>query len=158
MIKPGFIWTFEGADGVVQRVHNLMPDQALDHWLSVLLKSGTQNANWYIGVYGNDYSPIPGDTAAAMPGTAGEVTTYAGSTRPLFVPGDIVAGEVSNSASLAELTFTADATIRGAYLISSSGKGATTGVLLSAVKLSSPKVVASGEILRIGAGVGLLSV
>lgn len=160
--KPGFIWTFDSysrnGDLIdTETIHNLLPEQGLNHWISILLKSGTQVGTWYIGVFSNDYSPVPGDTAATLPSAAGEFVDYVGSTRKAFVPGDVVSGECNNFSSPAELEFTADGTIRGGYLISSSGKGANSGTLLSAVKFTTPKMRETGEVLKIRAGIGLVS-
>lgn len=160
--KPGFIWTFdsysrEGKLIDTETIHNLLPEQGLNHWLNVLLKSGTQVPTWYIGLYSGDYTPVPGDTAATFPGTASEFTNYAGSTRPTFAAGDVVGGECNNYAVPAEIVMGGPATLRGGFLISSSGKGATSGTLLSAVKFPSPKARDTGETLRIRVGIGLIS-
>ena len=160
--KPGFVWTIDSysRDGKLidtETAHNLLPEQGLNHWLSILLKSGTQVGTWYIGLFTEDYTPVPTDTAATLPNDAKEFVGYVGATRKAFNAGDIVGGECNNFDNVTELEFTQDATIRGGFLISSSGKGAASGTLLSVVKFTSPKVREAGEVLKVRAGIGLVS-
>jgi len=139
-------------------VHNLMPTEGLNHMLGVTLKGVAQVAAWYVGVFEGNYTPVPGDTAAAFPASATESTAYAEATRRALTLGSVVAGAVDNSASRAEFTLNAAKTLYGGFISSASAKGATSGVLLSAVRFSSPKVLASGEVLRVTAGFTLVSV
>lgn len=161
--KPGFIWTFDSYDRCGRLIdsetqHNLLPDQGVNHWLGVLLKSVSQVPTWYIGLYSGDYIPQAGDTMSDFPVSATEISTYSGATRKPFVPGEISAGECNNFDSVAEFEFTSDVTVRGGFLASSSGKGASSGVLLSAVRFTSPKARETGEILKVRAAVGLISI
>ena len=160
--KPGFIWTVESysRDGELldsETQHNLLPEQGLNHWIGVLLNKSPQVPTWYIGLYSGNYTPVPGDTAATFPVDASEFTAYPGPTRPVFNPGHVVGGECNNYASPVEIVMSADATLYGGFLISSSGKGALSGTLLSAVKFPSPRIRETGETLRIKVGVGLIS-
>jgi hypothetical protein len=160
--KAGFTYLVEvlNKQGKVvdsEVVKNLIPLEGINHALSVLLLGASQVTDWYIGVYENAYTPQPDDDAATFPGTAGEVTTYAGSTRVLFEPGAADTGVIDNSANKAEFTFNATKTIAGGFIASASGKGAASGVLLSAVRFSSPKSVENGFILRITAGLQITS-
>lgn len=160
--KPGFVWTIDSysRDGKLidtEVKKNLMPDQGLNHWLSVLVKAEPQITTWFIGLFGEDYLPQPSDEMSMLPVAAGEVTDYLGSTRKTFNPGDVIGGECNSYASPAEFEFTSLKTVRGAFLTSSSGKGAVSGKLLSVVKFATPKVKETGEILRVRATLGLVS-
>lgn len=152
----GFTYTIDVIqDGVVvdsETVHNLMPTEGLNHTLSVLLAGGAQAATWYVGLFEANYTPVAGDTAATFPASATETTTYTEATRVAFVPGTISGGAVTNSASRAEFTSNSNKTVYGAFLSSASGKGATSGVLLSAAKFATSKTFDSGSIIRVTVG------
>lgn len=158
--KPGFIWTFEhlSKDGnVVDVQHNLMPLEGLNHWIDVLLGKVPQQAQWHIGLFSGDYTPVPSDTALTFPVQATEFTAYEGAGRKPFVAAAASGGEAHNHASPAEFTFTGNGTIYGGFISSASGKGATSGVLLSAVRFSVPKTKEPTDVLRVKAVLGLIS-
>jgi hypothetical protein len=139
-------------------VHNLMPTEGANHVLGVALHGDTQVTTWYIGIYGANYTPQLTDTAATFPGAATELTTYAESARVVFNESAPSGGVSDNSANKAEFTSNANATVYGGFIVSASGKGSTSGVLLSAVKFASPKTFNSGDVLRVTAGFTLASV
>lgn len=160
--KMGFTYTVDvlHPDGSVSQAetsHNLIPDEGVAHTMGVLFKSSTQVATWYIAIYEGNFTPAGSITAATFPALATECTAYTPSTRPEFVEGAVAGGAVDNSASRAEFTMTADKTIYGGVITSASAKSATTGVLISAVRFTSPKVVATGDVLRVTAGNSLVS-
>lgn len=162
-LKPGFRYLVEivGKDGVVRDseiVDNLMPTEGLNHMMGVTLKGVVQVASWFVGAFEGNYTPVPGDTAATFPASAVESTAYTETTRRALTLGTIAGGAVDNSAARAEFTLNAAKTLYGGFISSASAKGATSGVLLSAVRFSSPKVLASGEVLRVTAGFTLVSV
>lgn len=161
--KLGFVYDIEifNKHGVLvekDRVHNIIPIEGLNYIIGASVTGASALANWFVGLYGNSYAPISTDTMATFPAAAGEATAYSSATRVAYVPGAVAAGSVDNSAAKAEFTFTADDTIYGGFMSSGSTKGGTAGILLSAVQFPSPKVVESGGILRVTAGLGLLSV
>lgn len=158
--KPGFIWTFEhlSKDGhVVDVQHNLMPLEGLNHWIDVLLGKAPQQALWHIGLFSGDYTPVPSDTALTFPVQATEFTAYEGAGRKPFVAAAASGGESHNHATPAEFTFTGNGTIYGGFISSASGKGATSGVLLSAVRFAVPKTKEPTDVLRVKAVLGLIS-
>lgn len=158
----GFEYTVERiVRGVVverEVTHNLMPVEGINHVLGAALKGGTQVPTWYIGLYSGNYTPLSTDLAATFPSLAGELTTYDEATRREWVEGSVVSGALDNLASRAEFTSSADATVYGGFISSNSTKGGTGGVLLSAVRFSSPKAFNAGEILRVTAGFTFTSV
>jgi hypothetical protein len=146
-------------DGVVQStetVDNIMPGEGLNHILNTVLKGGAQYSAWYLGLYEGSYTPTAADTAAAFPAAAIESTSY-GTNRVAFVGGAVASGACDNHNSRAEFTMSANKTIYGGFLVSSQPVSSTSGVLLSAVRFASPKVLEAGSILRITAGISLLS-
>lgn len=160
--KAGFVYTVEHIrDGVVlsrEQVHNLVPTAGLNHMVDVTLKNGTQYPGWYIAPYEGNYTPVAGVTMTTLPSDATETTAYSEATRVAFVPGTIANGAVDNLASKAEFTFTAAKTIYGGFVASSSAKSSTTGLAISVVKFTSPKVMDVGDVLRITSGLTLSNI
>lgn len=161
-LTGGFTYLIEVLkDGVVidsETVHNLMPTEGLNHMLGSTLAGASQVSTWYLGLYEGNFTPSIGDTAALLPSLAVECTAYTGATRKTWVPGAVAAGVVDNSASRAEFEFTANKTVYGGFMSSAPAKGATTGALISVVRFSSPRVLDTGSILRVTAGMTLTSI
>jgi hypothetical protein len=112
-------------------------------------------ATWFLGLYGVGASnnPAAGDTAASHAGWV-ESTAYSNATRPACVFGAATAADpsvVSNTASPAVFNMNGAATIGGAFLISNSTKGGTTGILFSAADFGAPgdRVVVNGDTLTL---------
>ena len=143
----------------VEEVHNIIPDQGRDYLLNAGLLLGSQFNSWFIGLYEGSYAPVAGDTMATFVASATEITAaYSEAARVALVPDALAAGVYVNAASPAVFTFTAEKTVRGGFISSGSVKGGTTGILLSAVLSSSPKVVAAGESLRVTSGLSLVTI
>ena len=161
--KAGFIYTVETVDRhtgqVVSRelARNLMPAQGRNHALDVLMNGASQISSWYLIPYGNDYTPQDSDTATTFVGLAGELTNYAGSNRIAIHTTPASGGTVTNAANRAEFEFDAETTVRGLALISTPSKGAASGILLSAVRLASPKTPDPDFLLRVLAVIDLQS-
>jgi hypothetical protein len=69
-------------------------------------------------------------------------------TRQAYVEAAAAAKVTTNAASKATFTFNATKTLYGAFLISDSTKGGTSGTLLAAAKFAAPKgVVATDQLL-----------
>lgn len=165
-LKAGFNYLVEVVrkDGSVDHaqtevVHNLMPTEGMTHMLNTQFHGGTQVTAWYLGVFGNNYTPVLGDIAATFPGVAGEITTlYDEATRVAFNESAASNGAIDNAANRAEFTFNGAATVYGGFMSSAAAKGATSGVLASVVRFASPKVLEDEAVLRITAGFTLVNV
>ena len=161
-ISAGFEYLVELVkDGQVvdsEVVHNLLPTEAINHILNVVLKSGTQVPTWYMALFEGNYTPLSTDTAATTPAAAVECITYAEAARVEWVEGAVAAGTVNNTASKAEFTSNANKTVYGGFMTSVPAKGATTGTLISIVRFSSPKTFESGSVLRVTGGFTMTSV
>lgn len=160
--KLGFVYDLEWVDAegktiVTDRVVNLIPTEGANHILTTVLAGGTPFANWYIGLFSGNYTPLVSDTAATFPASSTEFTGYSGSNRVAFTPGSVTGGAVDNTSSRAEFTFTADTAVYGGFMTSSAGKGATTGVLISAVRFPATRSPGIGGVLRVTAGLSLLN-
>lgn len=135
--------------------NNLVVNVGLQDMNAQYFTGSTYTAAWYIGLYGAGASntPAAGDTAASHAGWT-EITPYSNATRPACTFGTPTTADPSvatNSASPAAFTINATATVGGAFLISNSTKGGTTGILFSASDFAAPgdRVVASGDTLNV---------
>ena len=134
---------------------NLVVNVGLQYMAGVALTSTAQITTWYIGLYGAAASnnPAAGDTAASHVGWT-EVTPYSNATRPTATFAAATAANpsvVTNSASPATFTINASSTVGGAFLISNSTKGGSTGTLFSAADFQSPgdRSVVNGDTLQV---------
>lgn len=147
-----------GPDGKVKwtaECPNLVVNQGLQDMNAKYFTGTTYSATWYIGLYGSGSTnnPVAGDTAASHAGFT-EVTPYSNATRPACTfgtPSTANPSVATNSASPASYTINATSTVGGAFLISNSTKGGSTGVLFSASDFTSPgdRTVASGDTLNV---------
>lgn len=131
--------------------HNIIPDEGLNHFLSVALKgpsgAGTQITTWYLMLHSGSGTPSASLTAANYNATLNEIVSgtegYSEATRVQWVGDavDTVNTEVVNGASPATFTIVTASTlaVNGAGLVSASTKGSTAGVLLSAGKFSATR-------------------
>lgn len=154
------VYTLEcrDADGNLKwssELPNLVVNQGLQDMNAKYFTGSSYSATWYLGLYGaaSSNNPVAGDTAASHAGFT-EITPYSNSTRPTCTFGTPTTANPSvatNSASTAQFTINSTATVGGAFLISNSTKGGTSGVLFSASDFQSPgdRTVASGDTLNV---------
>lgn len=121
--------------------HNLVVTEGLNHLLNVYFGGTTAVSPWYLGIFSGNYTPVATVTAATIASASTEFTAYSSATRPEFVEAAAASGSMTNSASRASFVFTSAATIYGAFLVSTSTKGGSTGVLFSAARFSTAKTV-----------------
>jgi hypothetical protein len=162
MAEQGFIYTVEciDKDGNVkwtEQVHNIIPTEGWNYFINAAMANAVRYSSWYVGLYVNNYAPVAGDTMATLAVSGSESVAYSEPNRPAFTLDPVANGLVTNYIAPAEFTFTADTTLRGGFITSSSVKGGTTGLLLSAALFSTPRSVLTGEGLRVKAGVQLTS-
>lgn len=148
--------TCRDADGNLKweaESHNLVVNVGLKDMNEKYFTGSTYTAAWYIGLYGAAASnnPAASDTAASHAGWT-EVTTYSQSTRPAATFGTSTTADpsvISNSGSPASFSINGTTTVGGAFLISNSTKGGTSGTLFSAADFASPgdRSVVSGDTL-----------
>lgn len=135
--------------------HNLVVNVGLQYMCGTALTSVAQITTWYIGLYGAGASntPAASDTMSSHAGWT-EVTPYSNATRPTCTFATATTANPSvatNSASVAVFNINATSTVGGAFLVSNSTKGGSTGTLFSAADFSSPgdRSVASGDTLNV---------
>jgi hypothetical protein len=120
---------------------NLVVNEGLNSILGVMFHGDTQITTWYCGVFEGNYTPVATVTAATITSASTECTAYASATRPEYVEAAASSQSITNSASRASFVFNATKTIYGAFLVSSSTKSGTSGVLFSAARFSTSKAV-----------------
>lgn len=125
--------------------HNLVVNEGLNNLLDVYFHGGTQTGTWYLGLFEGNYTPVATLTAATVTAAATECTAYDEAARQAYDEAAPSAQQITNSASKATFTMNAAKTIYGAFLASASAKSATTGVLFSAARFGTPKVVADDD-------------
>lgn len=137
------------------QAENLMVNVGAQYMCGAALTGTAQITTWYLGIYGAGASntPAAGDTAASHAGWT-EITAYTEGTRPVctFAASTLANPSVAtNSASKATFSMNAGTTVGGAFLISNSTKGGTTGTLFSAADFNSPgdRVVVNGDVLTL---------
>lgn len=158
--KIGFEYLFQAFDREgrlkwEERLRNLIPTAGLNYIVSAAMAGGAQFSTWYLGLSETAYAPVAGETMTTIMTNAPECTTYAGGARKTLTPGAVAAGLYSNTASPAEFVFSGAATIRVGFMSTVATHASTTGLLISAVQFPSPKVMATGETLKVTAGVQL---
>lgn len=152
--KIGFEYHVEAVDPKTGKIlwqwekHNLIPDAARSYCLAAMFTGGVQYSAFYVGVFGNDRTPLYTDTSADLP-DYGELTSFDETTRQLWTPAAETNGTLESSASPAVFTAATDLTVRGVFLSTSSVFGSTSGVLMSAVLGPSPETLSNDAQLRV---------
>lgn len=133
---------------------NLVVNVGLQYMAGTALTSTTQITTWYVGLYGAGASntPAAGDTMSSHAGWT-EVTPYTGArpTATFTAATNANPSVVTNSASPASFAINATQTVGGAFLVSNSTAGGSTGTLFSAADFQSPgdRAVVSGDTLNV---------
>lgn len=128
--------------------HNLVTNEGLNDLLQVYLGGGSQKATWYVGIFEGNYTPLATVTAATITAASTECTAYTEATRPEWVEASAASQSITNTASKAAFTINATKTIYGAFLVSSSEKSGTSGVLFAATRFAASRsVVATDQLL-----------
>lgn len=140
------------ADGTlkwVDHIDNLVTTVGKNFLLDTVLAGSAYTAAWFLGLIDSTgYTAVAaGDTAASHTGWT-ESTAYSNSTRPAPSWGSASAGSKASTATAFNINATA--TIKGAFLISNSTKGGTTGTLYSAgLFTGGDRAVANGDTLNV---------
>lgn len=129
---------------------NTLLNEGLNHLLNVgFPPTGgyAQITQWYLAPFKGNYAPDPTLTAAQFPVAADEFTAYTATTRPaLVIPRLATAQSTGNTGSEARITLAAGGpyNLYGCIIVSSSAKGATTGIGMAAVRFDHPRLNMAG--------------
>lgn len=120
-----------------------------------LLKAGVSGeqtpVSFYVGLIGADITPQETDTASTALGSTGsygEVVSYNETDRPIY-RAVASSASVSNAANPAQFTISANTTVYGAFITSTSAKQSNSGILLCAARFASPKTLAVNDVISI---------
>ena len=134
---------------------NLVVNVGLQDMNAKYFTGSAYTAAWFIGLYGAGATntPAASDTMSSHAGWT-ENTGYSNATRPICTFGTPTTANPSvatNSASPASFTINATSTVGGAFLVSNSTKGGTTGTLFSAADFGAPgdRSVANADVLTV---------
>jgi hypothetical protein len=125
--------------------NNIVVNEGLDSALNVVFNGASPITSWYIGLFQGNYTPVASDTAATIAANSTESSAYATGVRQSFVTVASTAQLITNTASRASFTFSSGATIYGAFLASTATINGVTGVLMSAARFATSRVVANGD-------------
>ena len=163
-LTGGFVYRLEtirksdGAVVAVEEVHNIVPVEGLNHIAGVIFGGASAASGWYVGLYKGAYTPTADSAMATFAADATEFTGYDGATRKAVEFGTVSDGAIDNNDAPSEFDFTATDSIYGGFISSSSAKGGTSGVLISAVRFPAPKPADPDFTLRVRCGFTLASI
>jgi len=124
---------------------NLVVNQGLNYMLGAALGNQGAIANWYLGLFTGNYTPVASDTASTFPGNATETNAYTYGSRVPYQPYAPASQSISNSLGPSSFTFNGNITVYGAFLVSNSVIGGTTGTLFSAAQFGASKSVVNND-------------
>ena len=145
------------------RTGNLIPTEGLAHILNVALGTTPKPASYHLALFSAAAQPAANWTAASFATTASEIVSttegYSSATRPTWTPTNTATNSIDNMATgnVAKVTMktASSLTVQGAAMLTSSAKGSTTGVLISAAKYAAPRVFQDGDTYEIGYRISL---
>lgn len=131
-----------GGDGESTIDANTFTNEGLNYLLNSAFGGGAPITQFFLAPFSGNVTPNAGWTAASFPGSATEFTAYAGTTRPQWVEANADSQVIGNTASQAVFTFNAGGpyNLYGMALLSASAKGATTGILVAAMRFAAPRL------------------
>ena len=129
---------------------NLVVNTGLNELLDKTFKGSSYTAAWYVGLTDGTPTVAAGDTPGSHGGWV-EVTAYDESVRRTLTLGSVSGQAVNNSASKATFTISTNSTtIGGAFLITNSTKGGTSGTLYGAAAFTGgDKTLDDGDTLAV---------
>lgn len=132
VLKTQFHVECHGPDGTLKwadEFENLVVNAGLDDSLDKHLKGSGYTAGWFVGLTDGTPTVAAADTMASHAGWV-EVTAYDEGVRQTLTLGAVSGQSVDNTASKAVFTISADdTTIGGAFIVTTSDKGGSTGIL-----------------------------
>lgn len=127
---------------------NLVVNDGLDDSLDKHLKGSGYTAAWYVGLTGTTPTFAPADDMLTHAGWI-EQTEYDEAVRQTLTLGVVAAQSVDNSAAKAVFTISATITFGGAFVVTTSDKGGTTGILYGGGVFSQDRALIDNDVLNV---------
>lgn len=140
--------------------HNLLPTAGIAYLLGLLGTTAKETA-FYLAPFSGNVSPAANWTAANFTANATEITSlsegFSNVTRPVWTPGAVAAGVIGNTATVASFNIVCATVVNiaGCGLLSASARGGTSGILLSASRYGSVRVVNDDDTFQVEYNVSL---
>jgi len=125
LIKPSQLVSRNGG-------HNIVTNVGLDEMLDKVFKASGYTAAHYVGITQASPTPAAGHTMSSHTGWT-EETSYDEATRQTYTTGSVSSQSIDNSGAKAVVTASGSITPGGAFLVTDSTKGGTSGVLICCV-------------------------
>lgn len=138
------------------RTPNLVVNEGMAHILNVALGATAKPAGHFLALFNGAATPQANWTAAGFAAAAGEIVSmtegYTSPTRPAWTPGVAATNSIDNMAAVATVTIatTGKIDVTGAAMLTSSVRGGTTGVLVSATRYAAERTFQNGDTYYIG--------
>ena len=144
--------------GEWQETPNLITNEGLTHILNVAFGTTPKPVGYYLALFSAAAQPQGTWTAASFSSTASEIVSmtegYSSATRPEWKATNTSTQAIDNMnpSSVAKVTIktASTLTVQGAAILTNSGKGSTSGVLISATKYAAPRTFQDGDTYEIG--------
>jgi hypothetical protein len=154
-----FRWQVREADGSIAldeqgvpregTFRNANTNAGLNSILGIMFHGDTQITTWYLGLVDDSgFSTFAvGDTMASHAGWT-ETSTYSDGTRRTW-SADASSGQAITNSTPATFNINGTVTVHGAFLVSNSTKGGTSGTLWATGAFSSPQALVNGQTLTV---------
>lgn len=135
---------------------NLLTDTGILYILNAAFFTTPKITAFYVAPFQGNATPLVTWTGANFASNATEVVSltegYSQTTRPLWVSATAAAGAISDNASRASFTIasTGNVTWYGAGLLSTNVRGDTAGLLASATRFVTPRILSNTDIFACG--------
>ena len=163
--RVGFVYTVEHRNAAgrlvepVEIVKNLIPDDGIEYMLNVAYRATpAAYSSWYLGLYTASRTPVAADTMTTLLADCVESAAYGSASRDAVTFPAAASGALTTAAAPNEFTFASAATITGGLLTTGATIGNSSGLLVSAVLFTSPKVMEIGDTLKVPIGIALTAV
>ena len=132
----------------IEEFYNLVVDDGLDDSLDKHLKASGYTAAWYVGLTDGAPTFDPTDDMSSHVGWS-ELSTYDEAVRQTLTLGVVAAQSVDNSAAKAIFTISGTATFGGAFVVTTSDKGGSTGILYGGGVFSQDRPLIDNDVLNV---------
>lgn len=149
-----------GFESDLQVDTNVIPYEGQNHFLDVAFKSGTANANWYLGLHSGTGAEDASVTASTYNATYSEIQAqsgtpggYTSATRIAWASDaiDTVNSEIVNDTTPAAFTVATSTTlvVNGAWMTNKSGRTDYTGIAMSIAKFTATRNLADTDVFNL---------